>query len=143
MLSDSHHENVQRQPQTRAPSARLFGLVFTSFFLVVGLLPVWRGEDVRMWALMTSGFLLFIALVAPGVLRPLMLLWIRLGSLFGEVIGWIALSILFYGLVTLTGLLMRLFGGDLLRLKFDREAATYWIDRKPPGPAPGSFDKQF
>jgi hypothetical protein len=42
-----------------------------------------------------------------------------------------------------TGLLMRLFGKDVLRLKFDSQAETYWIPREPPGPPPDSLKQQF
>ena len=41
------------------------------------------------------------------------------------------------------GLLMRAFGKDFLRLKRDRQAASYWIPREPPGPAPDSLKNQF
>jgi hypothetical protein len=38
---------------------------------------------------------------------------------------------------------MRLFGKDPLRLKRDPAAATYWIERTPPGPKPESLGDQF
>jgi hypothetical protein len=41
------------------------------------------------------------------------------------------------------GWYIRKSGKDLLRLKPERDAATYWIERSPPGPAPGSLTKQF
>jgi hypothetical protein len=40
-------------------------------------------------------------------------------------------------------LLLRALGKDLLRLKREPDARTYWIAREPPGPAPGSMSKQF
>jgi len=39
--------------------------------------------------------------------------------------------------------LLRVLGKDLLRLKRDPKAGSYWIEREPPGPAPGSMSKQF
>ena len=41
------------------------------------------------------------------------------------------------------GLVMRMFGKDFLRLKLDRNAKSYWIDRAPPGPPPQSMKNQF
>jgi hypothetical protein len=38
---------------------------------------------------------------------------------------------------------MRLLGKDPLRLKFDREASSYWIKREPPGPDPDGMPRQF
>ena len=40
-------------------------------------------------------------------------------------------------------LLVRAKGKDLLRLKREPEATSYWIAREPPAPAPGSMSKQF
>jgi len=42
-----------------------------------------------------------------------------------------------------TGLVMRAMGKDLLRLKREPDAASYWIVRAPPGPAPESMKDQF
>ena len=95
-------------------SDRTFGLVFTAFFAIVAVLPMLRDEPPRLWALAAAGVFLLLAL-----------------------------AILFYGVVTPTGLLMRLFGKDPLRLRFDREAKSYWIAREPPGPAPESLKDQF
>jgi hypothetical protein len=38
---------------------------------------------------------------------------------------------------------MRAFGKNPLRLGFDREAASYWIPRTPPGPDPKTMNDQF
>jgi hypothetical protein len=55
----------------------------------------------------------------------------------------VILALLFWITVVPTGLLMRAFGKDPLRLKFDRDARSYWIERTPPGPAPDSLRNQF
>jgi len=52
------------------------------------------------------------------------------------------MSLLFYGTILPTGLVMRMRGRDLLRLKRDPHAKSYWIAR-PPGPAPESMRDQF
>jgi hypothetical protein len=38
---------------------------------------------------------------------------------------------------------LRAFGKDILRLKREPAAASYWIVRDQPAPAPGSMRKQF
>jgi hypothetical protein len=38
---------------------------------------------------------------------------------------------------------MRAIGKDLLRLKQEPEAESYWIVRAPPGPAPETMKDQF
>jgi hypothetical protein len=53
------------------------------------------------------------------------------------------MALLFYGTVLPTGLVMRTLGKDLLRLKREPAADSYWIVRQPPGPAPESMKDQF
>jgi hypothetical protein len=42
-----------------------------------------------------------------------------------------------------TGIVMRLMGKDLLRLKLERNSESYWIVRQPAGPAPETMKDQF
>jgi hypothetical protein len=52
-------------------------------------------------------------------------------------------GLLFFLVVTPTGFLFRLLGKDPLRLAFDAEAGSYWIERRPRGPSPESMRNQF
>ena len=54
-----------------------------------------------------------------------------------------ARGLLFFVTITPIGFVMRLFGKDFLRLRMDRRAPSYWIDRQPPGPPPQSMKNQF
>ena len=53
------------------------------------------------------------------------------------------MALLYYASVVPTGLIMRAMGRDMLRLKLDRDAETYWLPRQPPGPAPETMKDQF
>jgi len=67
----------------------------------------------------------------------------KLGILLGRIAAPVALAILFYGVFTPIGAVMRLAGKDPLRLKRDPGSPSYWLPRQPPGPAPDSLDQQF
>ena len=84
-----------------------------------------------------------IALALPSVLTQLNRLWLRFGLLLHRVVSPLVLGIMFFLVVTPTGIVMRLLGKDPLRLRYEETASTYWIDRTPPGPAPESLDRQF
>ena len=58
---------------------------------------------------------------------------------FGQVMGKVLLTLFFLLVVTPLGLLLRLLGKDLLRLKRRRDAATYW----QPSKSNNQFDRQF
>jgi hypothetical protein len=53
------------------------------------------------------------------------------------------MAFVFYGTVAPIGLVLRLLGKDPLRLRFDPDVRTYWIERQPPGPAPETMTNQF
>jgi hypothetical protein len=70
-------------------------------------------------------------------------MWTALGLLMGRLVNPVVTAILFYIVITPVGLIARLLGKDLLRLKLVPGADSYWIRRMPPGPAPASMNKQF
>jgi hypothetical protein len=124
-------------------SNRSFGLVFAGFFLVVALLPLVLGGAMRWWALALAAAFAAIALVAPRLLSPFNRAWYALGLVLHHVVNPLIMAVMFYGAILPMALLLRALGKDLLRLKRDPAAASYWIVREPPGPAAGSMSKQF
>jgi hypothetical protein len=137
------HEDLNRTQDIQSSSDRAFGLVFAAVFLVVSLWPLVRGVPPRWWALGLSAGFALVALVRPVLLATLNRLWTKLGLLLGKVVSPIALGILFYGVLTPLGTVIRLMGKDPLRLKRDSAVQTYWIPREPPGPPPDSMTNQF
>ncbi|HXJ81184.1 MAG TPA: SxtJ family membrane protein [Candidatus Methylomirabilis sp.] len=127
----------------RGSSNRSFGLVLASAFLLAGGWPLFHRQSIRGWALGIGVGLLLIALARPHVLAPLNRLWLRLGLRLQRLVSPVILGLLFFVTVTPIGILMRLVGKNPLRLGFDREATSYWIDRRPPGPAPDTMRNQF
>ena len=53
------------------------------------------------------------------------------------------LALLFFGVVTPTAWIMRAMGKDLLGLRRDPQAASYWVHRQPPGPDANTMHRQF
>lgn len=139
----SSHENLSRDEAVEGSSNRSFGIVFAVVFLVIGCWPFVFGEGMLWWAVATAAAFGAIAFVAPSLLEWPNRLWLRFGLLLHHIVSPIALALVFYGAVLPTGLLLRLFGKDLLRLRRQPQAPSYWIDRTPPGPPPDSLKDQF
>jgi hypothetical protein len=137
------HEDLTRNQAVEGSSDRSFGLVFAVVFLIVACWPLLYGQLPRWWAFGIAAGFTAIAIAKPEILGGLNRLWIKIGLLLGRIVSPIALGVLFYGVVTPIGLLMRLTGKDPLRLKLDAGADSYWIPRKPPGPPPDSMTNQF
>jgi hypothetical protein len=137
------HEDLSREEHVEGSSDRVFGLVFAGVFLVIAGWPLIHGASPRWWALGVSAAFGVVAWVRPVWLARLNRLWMKLGILLGKVVSPIALGILFYGVITPIGAVVRLTGKDPLRLKRDPAADSYWIARNPPGPPPDSMTNQF
>lgn len=137
------HEDLSRQDEPKSGSERGFGMVFAIVFAAVAVWPVFDGGRIRAWAAAVAAFFFIAGLLMPPLLRPLNRLWFKFGMALGKVINPVVMALLFYLTVTPVALVMRLFGKDPLRLKFDRGAESYWIRRDPAGPAPETMRHQF
>ncbi len=137
------HEDFRRSDEVKLGSERGFGFVFAAVFSIIALWPLWSGGAVRVWALIVAAVFAVAAAFMPRALRPLNLLWFRFGLLLHKVVTPVIMGLLFFVTVTPIAILMHLFGKDPLRLRFDRSAKSYWIERVPPGPAPDTMRHQF
>jgi len=113
-------------------------------FLIIGVYLMTAGQGrAYLWFLLACALFLLAAVFAPIILAPLNRIWTRFGLLLHLIVSPVALGSIFYLVVMPIGLAMRLVGKNPLRLRFDREAKTYWIERGPPGPDRGGFRDQF
>jgi hypothetical protein len=137
------HEALERDEQIVAGSDRSFGLVMAGAFAVVTVLNAWHVGRIWPWtASLAAGFLIA-SLLKPAVLNPLNRIWLKFGLLLHKVVNPLIMALLFYGTVLPTGLVLRAMGKDLLRLKREPDANSYWIVRAPPGPSPETMKDQF
>ena len=67
----------------------------------------------------------------------------KFGELLHRVVSPVVLGVIFYGVFTPVGFVMRMARRDTMKRKFEPTAPTYWIRRSPPGPAVDSFRDQF
>jgi hypothetical protein len=137
------HEGVSREEKVEAGSDRSFGIVMAVALAAVTLLNAWHSGGLWPWTGGLAALFLAAGLLRPSVLNPLKQLWLRSGLLLHRVVNPIVMALLFYGTVLPTGLVMRMLGKDLLQLKRQPGAESYWIVRQPPGPSPESMRDQF
>jgi len=111
-------------------SNRSFGLVFAFVFLVITLWPLINGFPIRIWSLAFTSIFLILGLMNSKILHPLNLVWFKFGILLGSIIAPIVMGVVFFAVVTPTGLVMRLFRKDLLNSKLDKTKKSYWIKKE-------------
>jgi hypothetical protein len=112
-------------------SNRSFGIVFFVVFLIVAIYPLINNADLRIWSLVISLTFLILGLINSKFLTPLNKLWFKFGLLLGRLISPIIMGIIFFFVVTPIGLIMKIFGKDVLNLK-KNNAKSYWIKKNSP-----------
>jgi hypothetical protein len=120
----------------RLPSDRSFGWTFTIVFALVGAF-------FYPWLIALAALLAGVTLTRAQWLAPLNRAWMRLGALLHHVVSPIVLGLLFFGLFTPIGVVMRLAGRDAMRRRFEPSLPSYWLTRDPPGPPEDSFRDMF
>jgi len=101
------------------------------------------GGAMRIWAFGVSVVFAAAAILMPRILKPLNRIWAKFGLLLHKITNPLILGIIFFAAVTPMAVVLRMFGKDLLRLKYEPDAASYWIPREPPGPSPETMKHQF
>ena len=112
----------------KIPSNRNFGLVFFFVFFIISIWPLFNNGQINIFLVFLSFIFLLLGLVNSKLLMPLNKLWFSFGLLLGRFISPIIMGVIFFGLVTPIGLLLRIFRKDILKLKFNNKN-TYW-DKK-------------
>ena len=108
-----------------------FGIVFFIFFFIIAMWPLLSSNDFRLWSLIISLIFLILGILDSKILTPLNKLWMKFGLFLGNLISPIIMGIIYFIVVTPTGLIMKILGKDLLLLK-KNNMQTYWIEKKDP-----------
>jgi hypothetical protein len=112
-------------------SNRSFGIVFFVVFLLISLFPLINSGEIRIWSLIISFIFLILGLLKSKILTPLNTLWFKFGIFLGKIVTPIVMGVIFFFVVTPTGLIMRALGKDLLNLKYNLNK-SYWIKKSGP-----------
>ena len=109
-------------------SNRSFGIVFFIVFLLIAIYPLLSENSIRLWSLIIAVIFLILGLLNSRILTPLNILWMKFGMYLGIFISPIVMGFVFFLVVTPIGLIMKIFGKDLLNLKKNQKT-TYWLDK--------------
>tara|TARA_B100000674_G_scaffold192389_1_gene156710 strand:+ start:443 stop:823 length:381 start_codon:yes stop_codon:yes gene_type:complete len=121
-------------------SNRSFGILFFLVFLGFGLWPLTKEMSPNIYLIIISVIFLILGLLNSKLLSPLNNLWIKFGEILGKIIAPIVMAVVYFLILTPISLLVRLFGKDLIEMKFSNNVKSYWIKRKK---NLGTMDKQF
>ncbi|HHO59339.1 MAG TPA: sxtJ [Thiotrichales bacterium] len=109
---------------------RKFGLLMAAFLLLLFVLIFpWLFNAARpLWPWPVALVFATLALLAPGLLKPACLGWMKLGGMLNWINTRIILGLVFYTIFLPTGIMLRLLGKDPLRTRLDKNADSYRIE---------------
>lgn len=120
-------KNISRK--IKISSNKSFGIVFFAFFIIVSVWLFFKNGEFIIWPIIVAVVFLILGLTNSKLLTPLNKAWNQFGILLGNFIAPIVMGIIFFLVVTPTGLVVRVMGKDLLRLKKNKDKKTYWIHK--------------
>ena len=121
-------------------SNKSFGILFFIVFFGFGLWPLTKGSGINIYLILISLFFLILGILNSKILTPFNSAWIKLGEILGKFIAPLVMALVYFFILTPISLIVRIFGKDLLNLKFIDQRESYWIIRKKDV---GKMDKQF
>ena len=119
---------------------RSFGILFFIVFLALSLWPLTKNGELNIYLLSIAIIFLVLGLINSKILSPLNRTWIKFGEILGRIIAPIVMAIIYFIILTPISLIVRIFGKDLISLKFKKDLNSYWIKRNKDL---GTMDKQF
>ncbi len=114
--------------ELKRSSNRSFGIVFFVVFIIIGFWPLLDINTYRLWAIIIAMIFLILGIVNSRLLTPFNILWFKFGLFLGKIVSPLVMVIIYFFVVTPTGLLMKIFRKDVLNLKYNNKN-SYWIKK--------------
>lgn len=137
------HESLNSEGPPPGSSDRAFGLLLAALCGAIALVATWEGKYSAPWWSTAAVVFLAIALLAAPLLGPLNRAWRWFSLRLFEILNPIIMGILFFGVLTPVGIIMRIAGKDPLRLRFEPDKPSYWLLRSSVAEQQTSMTEQF
>jgi len=129
--------------KTGASDLRKFGLTVGGAFIFLGVLLLLRHRSSYLPLCGAGALLAAFGLICPRALKYVYIAWMALAFVLGFVMSNVILTLFFFLFVTPIGLLARLFQKDFLARKWDKQAASYWIQYGGKVKTANTYERQF
>jgi len=120
---------------------RKFGFSLGLAMNIMGAVMFYRGKGHFIWFTGFGCLDLILAILWPQALSPLKKALDFIILLVGRIVNTVSLLLVFYLIFSPIGILLRIFGRDLLHKKMDRSLVSYWIKREKGMPLPNSYER--
>src|ERR1700745_1111787 len=129
--------------RTDTRDLRKFGLTVGGVFILLGVLLLLRHRSSYVAFCGAGALLTAFGVIWPRALKYVYMAWMVLAFTLGFVMSNVILTLFFFLFVTPIGLLARLFQKDFLARKWDKRAASYWIQHGSEVKTANTYERQF
>ena len=122
----------------------VFGFLLGLFTILLGLLAhfQWQASAAARMIWLVGAGLTVLYFAVPPLRRPLFLGWIYATFPIGWTISHLLMAIIYYGVLTPIGLVLRLCGKDPIEKDIDSGRSSYWVEH-PTKTDAGRYFRQF
>jgi len=132
-----------RRTKSSKNDLKKFGLTIGIVLLLVGFFLFYKQTGAAVFWGGTGLLFIVLSFSAPVSLKPINKIWMTMAIFLGWVMTRVLLTIFFYIVLTPAGLIVRLFGKDLLDRKADKDKKSYWQNKEKKKFDPLDYERQF
>ena len=122
---------------------RKFGITVGTILMIIAGFLFWNEKESFQIFLKVGTILFVLGIAIPVILKPIYWIWMIFATILGWIMTRVILSLLFYVIFTLIGLILRSFGKQFIELKWDKTDSTYWNYRSGYEFEKEKYEKQF
>ena len=122
---------------------RKFGITIGIIVIVIAVFLFWKEKELYQIFFTLGVALCLLGIALPVILKPIYWIWMIFATILGWIMTRVILSLMFYGIITPIGLILRLFGKQFIELKWKKTETTYWNNRLGNVFEKNKYEKQF
>jgi len=128
---------------TGTNSLRKFGFTLVVVLSIISLILFLRHNHQFFAIFIIAAGLLFITAIVPAILKPLYIFWMKLAFVLSWINTRLILILTYYLLITPIGIIIRVFGKDLLDRAIKKDKDSYWLDKPNKILSTEDYQRQF
>ncbi len=123
---------------------RTVSLGLATILTAVGLLKLYKDQMIVAIVLLYLGMTsLILAFFFQSLMKPVYIVFMKVAHILGWINTRILLGIIYYIIITPIGVIMKVFGKDLLDKRIKPDKGSYWVKREKIEFDKSRYEKQF
>lgn len=132
------------KPRNELKDLKQFGSVLAGILLIFGTINFLKGRtNVCFWLFGFAVITIFLVLAAPKHIKPIYVIFSKIGHMIGWVNTRIILTLIYFGFITPIALMMKIFGRDSFNRKINKSEMSYWVKHVTAKATKEKLEKQY